>query len=278
MADISTELVKELRELTGLGLMDIKKALTEAGGDKEKALNSLKEKGLAVAIKRADRDAREGLIAMAGTPSRMAMVKVSCETDFVAKTDDFKKLVSVASEGYMKEGEAFLTSASTKELVTATIGKTGEKVEIKDAVCFAPAEGFVEKYLHSNSKVGVLVELKCPTTAATKPQIAELAKDLSMHIAAMAPIALSPADVSDADKEEQKALFIKQMADSGKPPEVLEKIVAGKLAKHLADLCLLEMPFVKDPKIKVGDLVKKVGKEAGVDLSVARFKRMQIGK
>lgn len=278
MSDISPALVKELREITGLGLMDIKKALTEAGGDKEKALQTLKEKGLAVALKRSDRDAKDGLVAIVGDSKKMAVVKVSSETDFVAKTDDFSQLVASVAQNFLAKGEAFLTSSEAKDLVMAATAKTGEKIEIKDSACFAAAGGFVESYLHTNRKVGVLVELKCSAEVAAKPEVKELAKDLAMHVAAMAPIALSPAEVSDADKEEQKALFIKQMEGSDKPKEVVEKIILGKLSKHLADMCLLEMPFVKDPKIKVADLVAKIGKAAGGDLSVTRFKRVQIGK
>lgn len=278
MTEISPALVKELREETGLGLMDIKKALIEAGGNKEKALNTLKEKGLAVAQKRSDRDAKDGLIQIVGDGSKKAMLKVSSETDFVAKTDDFQKLVDESAAKYLAQGDAFLGSAEAKDMVMAATAKTGEKIEIKDAVCFATGAGFVESYLHTNRKVGVLVEMKCAADVAAKAEVKELAKDLAMHVAAMAPIALSPSEISEADKEEKKALFIKQMEGSGKPADVIEKIVMGKLSKELADLCLVEMPFVKDPKVKVADLVAKVGKAAGGELAIARFKRMQIGK
>lgn len=278
MAEISAALVKELRDLTNLGMMDCKKALTEAAGDKEKALKILKERGLAVAAKRADREATEGVISITGGGAKAYMIKVGCETDFVAKNADFTKLVETIASKYEKEGDALLGSPDFKNLVAEATAKTGEKIVADEAVTFAAANGFVETYLHTNKKVGVLAEFSCAAGLKDKAEVKELGRDIVMQIAAMAPVALSDKDIGEDVKKEQKEIFMKQMADSGKPADVLEKIVMGKLSKHFADLCLLDMPFVKDGKVKIKDLIARVAKQAGGDIQIVRFKRMQIGK
>ncbi len=278
MTEISAAVVKELREITNLGMMECKKALIEAGGDQEKALKILKEKGLAVADKRADRDALEGIINIEQKGSKVVMIKVSCETDFVAKTENFLKLVTQLTNEFSTKGEAFLASAELKEILAGSSAQTGEKLELKEAVAYEAKAGVIESYLHTNKRVGVLIEIACSPNVVSSPELKELGKDLTMQIAALAPLALSPDDISDDIKNEQREIFKTQMTDSGKPADVLAKIIDGKLAKHLADLCLLEMPFVKDNKIKVKDLVAQVAKKAGGDIKLVRFKRVQIGK
>lgn len=278
MAEISAALVKELRDITNLGMMDCKKALTEAAGDKEKALKILKERGLAVAAKRADREATEGVISITGNGAKAYMIKVGCETDFVAKNADFTKLVETIASKYEKEGDALLASPDFKNLVAEATAKTGEKIVAEEAVTFTATNGFVETYLHTNKKVGVLAEFSCAAGLKDKAEVKELGRDIVMQIAAMAPVALSDKEIGEDVKKEQKEIFLKQMADSGKPADVLEKIVLGKLSKHFADLCLLDMPFVKDGKVKIKDLIARVAKQAGGDIQIVRFKRLQIGK
>ncbi len=278
MAEISAQLVKELREITNLGMMECKKALTEANGDKEQALKILKERGLAVVAKRADREATEGIIAVKNHGSKASMIKIGCETDFVARNSDFEKLVETVSERYDKEGDALFTAPDFADLVAGATAKTGEKIEIKEGASFTAANGFVEHYLHTNKKVAVLAEIACAAGVKDKAEVKELARDLVMQIAAMAPVALSDAEIGEDVKKDQKEIFLKQMADSGKPADVLEKIVAGKLSKHFADLCLLDMPFVKDGKVKIKELIARVAKQAGGDVKIVRFRRLQIGK
>jgi elongation factor Ts len=278
MTEINAAVVKELREMTNLGMMECKKALVEANGDKEKALKILKEKGLAVAEKRSDRDALDGVISILQNGAKTTMIKVSCETDFVGKTDNFINLVKTLSSEYDKQGDAFLTSNSLKEIIAGGSAQTGEKLELKEAITYEAKQGFIESYLHTNKRVGVLIEIACDASLVSKPEVKELGKDLTMQIAALSPLALSPDDISDEIKNEQREIFKVQMNDSGKPADVVAKIIEGKLGKHLSDLCLVEMPFVKDGKLKVKDLVAQVAKKVGGEIKLVRFKRMQIGK
>ncbi|HMB01559.1 MAG TPA: translation elongation factor Ts [Spirochaetota bacterium] len=280
MAKISATDVQELRQKTGIGMMDCKKALTDSNGDKEKALKILKEKGMAVAAKRADKQASEGIIHLRVTDDLQTgyMIQIGCETDFVAKNKDFLKLAQKIGEQYVSRGESFINSDELKTLLTEGSAVTGEKIEVAEHVTMKAEQGFISGYLHSNKKIGVLTEIKCPEAAFTNEKVIQLGKDICMQIAAMHPLALSPADIKEEQKEEQKQIFLKQMENSGKPPEILEKIVTGKLNKYFSEKCLLEMPFVKDTSLKIKQLVKNITKETGFELEVKAYNRLQLGE
>lgn len=277
MANFSAKDVKELRDITNIGMMDCKKALVEADGDKDKALKILKEKGLKVAAKRADKDASEGVVAIKAEGSKGAVIKLSCETDFVARNENFVELKNTLLAGYFEKGQAFLEEESTKTLITETTGKTGEKIELNDSAFYTTENGLIESYLHGNEKVGVLIELACDNSVASKEEVTLLAKDLCMQIAAMKPIAVSSDEVDEATKIEQKELFLKQMESDPKPDNIKEKIVEGKLNKYFTEICLLDMEFVKEAKVKIKDLLARVSKSVGSDITVKQFARMEIG-
>ena len=278
MAEITASLVKELREITNLGMMACKKALVEAGGDKEQAIKLLKEQGLAVAAKRSEREANEGAIFISSETHKASMLSVCCETDFVAKNETFSSLVSTLAEKFIEKGEAWIGSDDLNELTTQATTKIGENIRVAQGVVFEVSEGMIGSYLHANKKVGVLVELGCSSKRAGEAKLRDVAKDIAMQIAAMNPLAVSSDEIDEKTKAEQKEVFVKQMAYSGKEATILEKIATGKLNKYFSELCLLDMPFVKDGKLKIKDLLKQVSKDLGEEVSIRRFKRFQIGK
>lgn len=278
---ISAQQVNDLRAITSAGLMDCKRALVEAQGNVEAAIDLLRKKGLATAAKRADRTANEGVIAafVAADNHSGALTQVSCETDFVAKTDDFKNFAkSLAqhacqnnpADAAAMETQQFSNGGTVKDLLTATIARLGENMALKRTQTFQG--GFVEAYIHLGGKVGVLVQLN---TASNKPEIKTLAKDIAMHIAASSPSVISreqmPADAVAKEKE----IAVGQAA--GKPAQAVEKIVAGKLEKFYAQSCLLEQPFVKNPDQTISALVGAVSKTVGEEISVKSFVRFQVG-
>ena len=274
---IKAAVVKELREITGLGMMKCKEALTESNGDKEKALKILKEKGLAVAAKRAERDANEGKIFIKTIDNKGYIISVCCETDFVAKSEDFLSLVNEIGENFVKTGEDYLTSDAVKSKLTEVTAKVGEKIEIKQHA-FVEANGLVQSYLHGNGKVGVLVEIACSEELAINDKVKEFGKDMAMQIAAMNPMSITESDIPQDQIKEQREVFKSQMTDTDKPVEILNKIIDGKLKKYFSEFCLMEMNFIKDGKIKIKDLMTNVSKETKGDITIKSFKRFQIGK
>ena len=277
MSNISAADVKELREITNIGMMKCKAALVEADGDKEKALKILKEKGLAVAAKRADRDANEGKIFVNTNGHKGHMVAVGCETDFVAKNADFIALVAEIGENFQEKGSDYINSDELKDRLTETTAKVGEKIEVKESAVIE-AEGFVQSYLHGNEKVGVLVEIVCPAEAIDNQKVKEFAKDIAMQVAAMNPLGVTENEIPQSNIDEQREVFKSQLADSGKPAEILDKIIDGKLKKYFSELCLIQMDFIKDGKLKIKDLVTNISKEIGSEVVIKSFKRFQIGQ
>ena len=278
MSNISAALVNELRKATNIGMMDCKKALVEAEGDKDKALKILKEKGMMVANKRAGKETNEGRIHAEATDRKGYMIQVVCETDFVAKGDNFTNLVQELASGYKNEGESFLSSQKTTDLINEVGGKCGEKISVKNHSTLTNDNGLVFSYLHSNQKVGVLVSINANDNSKKSDDLVEFGKDITMQIAAMSPLALSIDNITESDREEQKEIFLKQMEDDKKPLEIKEKIIKGKLSKHFSEQCLLEMEFVKDSKLKIIDLQKKYQKKLADDsIEIINFKRFQIG-
>lgn len=291
---ISPKQVAELRARTGAGMMDCKKALEEANGDMEKAAELLRARGIAKAEKRAGRSAAQGLIAVEARPngSAVAMVELDCETDFVARTEDFQGLlkglvahvaarVPAGVNNQAFEDPQFLEAPyqgqpekTVAQVVKETSGKTGEAVVMRRYAHFAPANGVVGHYLHHNQQVGVLVEL----TGATGDAAVALARDIALHVASADPLAVSASDIPADVIERERRIAEEQVAAEGKPENIRAKIVDGKIKKFVAERTLLEQPFVKDDSKSVGQLIKDAAGSVGGTISVARFARFKVGE
>lgn len=283
MSAVTATLVKELREKTNAGMLDCKKALEESQGDFELAVEWLRKKGLSAAAKKSSRIAAEGLVwAGVMTNGTGVVVEVNSETDFVSRNDQFKEFVktvgdSVAQASNISDLGAVAFKGGSKNLtdsakdLTATIG---ENIVVRRAEKFEAKGTVVQSYIHGEGKIGVLVEVAGPNNADVKA----FATDVCLHIAAMNPMALSgdqiPADVVAKEKEILKAKALEQ----GKKPEMLDKIVEGQIRKFLAENCLLDQSFVKNPDLKVSDYMKETGKKAGADVKVLRFVRFGLGE
>lgn len=290
MAEITAAKVKELRERTGSGMMDCKKALAESGGDMEKAIDYLREKGLAKAAKKAERTASDGRVFHCVSPDGKlgVMVEINSETDFVAKTDEFNDLGSkvvahIAAKDYA-DVPALLESvhesgSSINELVTAIIAKLGENIVLKRFARYDAENGRAFCYIHSNYKVGALVELDAADKAAAdKPEFAELGHEICMQIAAAAPQYLVPEDVPEDVIDREKAVYRQQLIDEGKPADKVEKIIPGKLRKYYETICLMEQEYIRDGDKRIKQLVEETGKKLGTKITVRRFERFAIGE
>lgn len=274
MAQITAALVKELRERTGAGMMDCKKALSAVEGDMDKAIDFLREKGLAAAAKKAGRIAAEGVVGsfISADGKIGAVVEVNCETDFVAKTDNFKALVEKIAAHIVATKPADLEALMASELdgqtvealVTASVAKIGEKISVRRFALYEAPEGVVAAYIHGGGKIGVLVEFKGGN--------AELAKDVAMHIAAANPAYLDRTQVPAAELEHEKEVLSEQAKNEGKPEKIIEKMVLGRINKYYKEVCLIDQEFVKDPDQSVGKLLK------ANDAEVLAFTRFQLGE
>ncbi len=271
---ISAAMVKELRERTGSGMMECKKALVETNGDMELAIENMRKSGLAKADKKSGRIAAEGIIGVkvSDDGKTVAMADVNCETDFVAKADDFVKFVNditIALLNTKVENEEQLAAMvladgqTVEETRRNLIAKLGENITVRRFERYETATGGTACYLHG-SKIGVIVEL----TAANP----ELGKDIAMHIAASKPICVSEDQVSPEVIEKEKEIFKAQAAESGKPADIIEKMVVGRISKFFAEVTLLGQPFIKDDKLTVGKLAASKGN------GVARFTRFEVGE
>ena len=272
MAQITAAMVKELRELTGAGMMDCKKALTETNGDKQKAIDFLREKGIAKAAKKAGRIAAEGVVAAFVDEAAKvgAVVEVNCETDFVANTDKFHALADKVAKHIMAENPAdmdalnasMLDGKSVADFIKEAIANIGEKIDIRRFARYETKAGRIASYIHMGGKIGVLVELSGGT--------AELGKDISMQIAAANPACVNRSQVDPAVLEHEREVLKKQALEEGKPEKIVEKMVEGRINAYYKEVCLLEQPFVKEPKQSVEKVL------GGVE--VARFARYQLGE
>jgi elongation factor Ts len=290
---VSAQDVKKLRDMTNAGMMDCKEALTETGGDFDAAVDLLRKKGLSRAAKKAGRETKEGVVAAFVRPDAQAgsMVEVNCETDFVARTEDFKTFVAdaVAHVDEKAPGAAAELldqpwvrdpQRSAQNVLAELIGKLGENMQITRVVHFkAPANGSVHAYIHPGARVGVLIEAAADKSGAeTTEPFAHLVHDLAMQVAAAQARFVHRGEVDAATVEHEKGIYREQLKESGKPPQVIEKIIEGKINAYFSEVCLLEQPFIKDPDTKVQDLVQKVGKEIGAGLTVTRFCRFALGE
>jgi elongation factor Ts len=283
---ISASDVKALRDQTGAGMMDCKKALTDSDGDLEKATELLRERGLSKAGKRAGRETSEGAVGIALDGTRAGIIELGCETDFVAKTDTYQDLAKgiagvVAAKpsvvGAEAAGAEAFSGSTVHDTIQATIAKVGENIELKRAQGVEVSSGATGGYVHMGGKLGVIVALE---TSASGDAIDTLAKDIAMHIAASDPSPVSidrdsvPADVI----EKERRILTNQALESGKPENVVEKMVNGRINKFYAENCLLEQSFVKDPDLTIGKLVEKVAGEVGGEIRVASFVRYKLGE
>ena len=280
MTAISASIVKDLREKTGAGMMECKKALTESDGDFEKAIDLLRQRGLASAAKKATRSASQGLISITSAGSAAVITEMNCETDFVARTDDFRALVGEAGSLLLNSSDAKQTTSRIEELVKEKIAKLGENIIFRRSEKFdlGNTPGGFGTYIHMD-KIGVLVEAVCDQSAhADTDAFRTMMKDIAMHIAAASPSYVSREDVPQDVLEREKEIYRGQVA--GKPATVVDKIVEGKVEKFYSDTCLVDQLFVKDPegKKKVKDIVAENAKEIGGNITIRRFLRFQLGE
>lgn len=282
MAEITAALVKELRERSGAGMMDCKKALNETGGNIEEAIDWLRKKGLAAAAKKSGRVAAEGLIGIASAPGVAAMVEVNAETDFVARNETFQEFVEHVAQIALKVGEdveaikaAKMADGKTvEESLTQLIATIGENMSIRRASVLKVSSGTVASYVHSAlkpglGKIGVLVALEAASEADA---IQTLGRQIGMHIAATRPTSLNIEGVDQASIERERAVLVEQAKGSGKPAEIIEKMVDGRIRKFYEEVVLLEQVWVHDGESRVKEVVKKAG------ATLAGFTRFQLGE
>lgn len=283
---ISASMVKELRDKTQAGMMDVKRALQEAEGDMDRAADILREKGLSKAAKKADRIAAEGLvkIALSEDGKKAAIVEVNSETDFVAKNEEFINFVQEIANTALSNNPSSIEElremkfAGTEETVTeklnSLIAKIGENMNVRRADV-EEAKGAVIGYLHGNSRIAVLVNLE---SDASHAELEELGKDIAMQIAAMNPTYISREDVGAEYIEHERGILTAQAMNEGKPEEIAKKMVEGRLKKQLQEVCLLDQTFVKNSDFTVGQVVENKAKELGKAIKVASIKRYEVGE
>ncbi len=288
---ISASDVKILREKTGAGMMDCKKALTDSDGDMEKAIVILREKGLASAAKKAGRIAAEGIVDSYLTAGGGTLVEVNCETDFVAKTDVFKSLVAEVAEHIWEKDpadvDALLAQSFAKDgsktvatLVTEKVAEIGEKLDVRRFARFAlSGTGLVESYIHMGGRIGVLVEVACDNAAIVEnPAFKAYVRDVAMQIAAANPLYLEPSEVPAEVLEQEKEILRVQAVNEGKPEKIIEKMVEGRIQKYYKDFCLVDQAFVKDPEKSVKKLTAEKGTELCGKIEIKRFVRYEMGE
>ena len=283
---ITANMVKKLRDQTGAGMMECKNALTEANGDFEAANTILRKRGLASAAKRAGRTASEGLIAnrVAADHSSGILAEVNCESDFVARTPDFQQLMQNVLAEIERAGdaatEAWLVDSQGPIIkqVAPVIAKLGENMAVSRFVRYA-GKGYVGQYIHQGGKIGVMVELAGVTPeVAKKDEIQTLVKEIAMQIAAASPAYVSRERVPPEVLEKEKAIYRAQMENSGKPANVIDKIVQGKLASFYKQVVLTDQESIRDSKMSVNDVVAQASKTLGASIAVTRFARLKVGE
>jgi elongation factor Ts len=289
MAEITAALVKQLREQTGAGMMDCKRALTETGGDLEAAVDWLRKKGLAAAAKKAGRVTAEGLIGMQLEGSRAALVEVNSETDFVARNETFQTLVRhIAALAPAAKGDVEAlrgmpipaTDRTVAEEIVHAISVIGENIVLRRTACLEVAAGVVGGYLHNVlaaglGKLGVLVAV---ASRGETGAVGDLARQLAMHVAASQPIAVAVEDLDPAVVARERAIFVEQARASGKPEAIIERMVEGRVRKFHEEAVLLEQAWVIDPNLKVQQVLAAAAKELGAPVVVTGFVRMALGE
>lgn len=289
MAEVTSQMVKDLREKTGAGMMDCKKALAETSGDMEQAIDWLRKKGLSQAAKKSSRVAAEGLVGVATDATSGAVLEVNAETDFVARNETFQAFVETASKltlgakGDIEKLKAMAfpgESRTVAEQLTHLIATIGENMNIRRAATLSVSQGVVTSYIHTAAKpgmgkIGVLVALE---STGNKDALTQLGRQIAMHVAAAKPDALSTDAVDPAALEREKGIYREQAAASGKPADIVEKMVMGRIRKYYEEVVLLEQPYIMDDKSKVSQAVEKAAKEIGAPVKVTGFVRFALGE
>jgi elongation factor Ts len=285
---ITAGMVKELRERTGAGMMDCKKALGETNGDIEKAIEVLREKGLAAAAKKAGRIAAEGVVTtyISEDMKLGAVVEVNCETDFVAANEEFKaltenvaKMVALSNVNTVEElvAQKYIAdeSATLQDVVTALIAKIGENMSVRRFERFNIENGMIQSYIHGHGKIGVLVELACEKQDAV---LATIGKDIAMQIAAANPLFLNKEQVDNDSLEKEKEIYRVQALNEGKPANIVEKMVMGRVNKYYKEVCLVEQVWVKNGDYTISKYLQEESKKIGAEISITRFARFERGE
>jgi len=288
MADINAALIKELREKSGAGMMDCKKALVETNGNMDEAVDWLRKKGLAAAAKKSSRVAAEGLVAVATSGNKGAVIELNAETDFVARNDKFqdlaKNIADVALKAETNDIEALKQAdfggKTVEDAVTSAIAVIGENMNLRRVSFLNVNQGVVAQYIHNSiapglGKIGVLVALESTADAG---KLNDLGRQIAMHIAAAKPEALSTADVDPASLERERSVLKEQAIASGKPAEIAEKMVEGRIRKYYEEVVLLEQLYVMDGKTKVREVVEAAAKELGAPIQVTAYTRFLLGE
>ena len=287
MTNVTASMVKDLRDKTGAGMMDCKSALNETAGDMEAAIDWLRKKGLSKAAKKAGRVAAEGLVGVVSHNNVGALVEVNAETDFVARNDEFKTFVKDAANAALKaEGDVEKLLAhpaaegSMKDRLTALVAKIGENMSVRRAVMLAVSEGVVASYVHNAAspelgKIGVLVALK---SSGDKEKLGALGKQIAMHVAAAAPLALTPEHLSKDVVERERAIQADIARQSGKPENVIEKMMEGRMRKFYEESVLMSQTFVIDGETQISKVMEKASKDIGTPVAIEGFVRFQVGE
>ena len=274
---ITASQVKELRDATSVSMMECKRALVETDGDFDAALKILRARGVKVAAKRASKEANQGLVVAASTEdgNTISLVEVNSETDFVARNQDFINFAAEVAEKAL-ESDAPISEVMNDELMDQ-IAAMGENLKLRRNIRYQlDGSGKVASYIHMGGKVGVLIEVGCEQdSTATTPAFNELVRDLTLHIAAAAPPYMTSAEIPADVIEEERKIFAKQV--EGKPENIIDKIVDGKMNKFFAETCFINQGFVKEPKVSITQLLEAKGKELGDTLAIKRFTRYQLG-
>ena len=285
---ITAQVVKELRERTGAGMMDCKKALSETNGDLEKAIEVLREKGLAAAAKKAGRIAAEGMIATYISEDKKsgAVVELNCETDFVAANEDFVSLANniakqaavtnvTTVEELLEEKYIADEAVTIKEAVTNLIAKLGENMNLRRFKKLSVPSGAVQSYIHGGGRIGVLVELTCENDSEV---LLEVAKDVAMQVAAANPLFLNRTQVDNETLEKEKEIFRVQALNEGKPEKIVEKMVEGRISKYYKENCLVEQVWVRNGDLTITQYLAEKSKEVGAPITVSNFVRFERGE
>ena len=288
MADISAAMVMKLRKMTGQGMMDCKRALQEANGNIEQATDILRKKGLATLAKRAERETSEGLVVCKSSADgkTAAIATLCCETDFVAKNDDFVAMAQTladyaqacsAEKGTENILETTVDGKKFSDILTETVSRTGEKTQVGDYAKYKlDGPGLIGTYIHFNEKVGTMVQIETSDeSTAAADVLKQTASDIAMHITATKPLALDKDQIVPETIEREKAIFAEQVKN--KPANIIDKIVEGKMRKFFTENCLLDQPFVKDDSKSVAQVLADAAKQAGGEAKIKRFVRFEVG-
>ncbi len=284
MTMITASAVKNLREITGVAMMDCKKALVETNGDLEAAQDFLRKKGQAKALKKASRETREGAVCFSTSADGKStgLVKVACETDFVARNEKFQAFIKQLANQVCEQGSDDLLAqpliegeGNVEGLLTETIAELGENMQILSSRKMEIVNGVFGGYIHSNGKIGVAVPLETDQPC-DDVRLGTLARNIAMHIAAFPSEAVKPDQVSKEVLAKEKEVFTAQARESGKPDNIIEKMIEGRLNKFLKEICVESQPFVKDPQVSVSQLVENTAKELGVKINFNTYEKYQV--